>query len=167
MTGTALPRMLYGAATGLALAGLVFWVMPIRTAASGSVPDAPFGAPVEGLAGSAADTAVAATILEGNVLSRARRPPRTRLRVSGAPETAAAPAPGRVTFQARLFGTVTGGEPSALIDADPGVPGAEVYRPGDRLLGRRLTDISDSSVVLEGPSGRLVLRLERTRGPSR
>ena len=165
---TILPRVFYGTAAGLTLAGVAFWVVP----AAGGPGRAPADTALEGriptLPAPSADTTKVTAILEGNLLSEARRPPRTRLRPAGAPEAAPETRPRPAAFQPRLFGTVVGpAEASALIDADPAVPGAEVYRLGDRLLGRRLTDISDSNVVLEGPVGRLVLRLERARGPSR
>jgi len=48
----------------------------------------------------------------------------------------------------------------ALIDADPNVPGAEIYRVGDLVAGARLVAITDSSVTLAQPSGPLVLRLQ-------
>ena len=170
MTGSpAVPRILYGAAAGIALAGVAFWVVPVGAGAPSAGEDPAAGMSVESIAIPEADTARAGIILKGNVLSSARRPPRSRIRSAGTSDTARGPGsrPQAAAFQPRLFGTVTGSEGSALIDADPKVPGAELYRTGDRLLGRRLTEISDSNVVLEGPSGRLVLRLERTRGPSR
>jgi hypothetical protein len=60
----------------------------------------------------------------------------------------------------RLYGLTRSAEGAvALIDADPRIPGAEVYRPGDEIRGGRIVTITDSTVVLERPSGRLVLRL--------
>ena len=61
---------------------------------------------------------------------------------------------------ARLFGITRGpGGAVAVIDADPAVPGAEIYRVGDQVRGGRVTAIGDSTVVLSRPSGPLVLRL--------
>jgi len=51
----------------------------------------------------------------------------------------------------------------ALIDADPKVPGAEIYHLGDLVAGARLVAITDSSVTLAKPSGPLVLRLPPAR----
>ena len=164
----ALPRMLYGVAACFTLAGAALWVLPARELSAPPAGDVGSGVVTPSLGAGAVDSAAAAAILEGNLLSDARRPPRTRLRPAGESVAAEAPRPRAAVFQPRLFGTVVGtSDPSALIDADPRVPGAEVYRLGDQLLGRRLTEINDSNVVLEGPAGRLVLQLERTRGPSR
>jgi hypothetical protein len=53
-----------------------------------------------------------------------------------------------------LYGiTVRGTEALALIDADPGVPGAEIYRVGDRVRGSRVVAITDSTVTLASVSG--------------
>jgi hypothetical protein len=60
----------------------------------------------------------------------------------------------------RLYGTAVGPEGSvALIDADPGIPGAEVYRVGDLVDGARLVEVQETAVVLEGASGRFTLTL--------
>ncbi len=47
----------------------------------------------------------------------------------------------------------------ALIDADPAIPGAEVYRVGDRIGAARVVEIQETAVILEGPSGRSTLSL--------
>jgi hypothetical protein len=60
----------------------------------------------------------------------------------------------------RLFGITAGPEGSiALIDADPKIAGAELYRVGDRVGGGSITRISDSTVVISRSGGPLVLRL--------
>lgn len=60
----------------------------------------------------------------------------------------------------RLYGTAVGPEGSvALIDADPAIPGAEVYRVGDQVDGARLVEVQETAVVLEGPAGRFTLTL--------
>jgi hypothetical protein len=55
----------------------------------------------------------------------------------------------------------------ALIDADPGVPGAEIYRLGDRVGPYTFAEATDTSVVLRGPSGTQVLVLDPLPGRSR
>jgi hypothetical protein len=50
----------------------------------------------------------------------------------------------------------------ALIDADPRIPGAEVYRVGDEVRGGRIAAVTDSTVVIARPSGPLTLRLPVT-----
>ncbi len=52
----------------------------------------------------------------------------------------------------------------ALIDADPSIPGAEIYRPGDRVGIYRLETIADTFVVLIGSGGSRVLTLEAPQG---
>jgi len=47
----------------------------------------------------------------------------------------------------------------ALIDADPKIPGAEIYHVGDRVAGATISSITDSTVVLARPSGPLTLHL--------
>ena len=60
----------------------------------------------------------------------------------------------------RLFGITKGPNGAvALIDADPKIKGAEIYRVGDRVAGWPISAISDSTVVVARPSGPLVLRL--------
>ncbi len=61
----------------------------------------------------------------------------------------------------RLYGvTLRANGAVALIDADPAVPGAEIYRVGDPIAGGRLVEIGAVSVVIERRSGRQVIRLE-------
>jgi hypothetical protein len=100
-------------------------------------------------------------IVESNIFSRNRRPPDTRfvppeLVADPVEPDARAPAEPRL----RLFGVAVGPTGAvALIDADPSIPGAEVYRLGDVVGDARLVVIEDDAVVLEGPGGRTVLRL--------
>jgi len=67
----------------------------------------------------------------------------------------------------QLFGVATGPAGAvALIDANPAIPGAEIYRLGDRVGIYRLESISDTLVVLRGDSGTRRLRLESPSGRS-
>jgi hypothetical protein len=60
----------------------------------------------------------------------------------------------------RLFGITKGPDGAvALIDADPKIKGAEIYRVGDRVAGSPISAISDSTVVIARPSGPFVLHL--------
>jgi hypothetical protein len=100
-------------------------------------------------------------IVEANIFSRNRIPPSTRyvppeLAVEGTTtETGSRPAP-----SLRLFGVAVGPMGAvALIDADPTIPGAEVYRLGDAVGDALLAAIEDTAVVLEGPNGQIRLRL--------
>ena len=63
-----------------------------------------------------------------------------------------------------LYGLATGPTGAvALIDADPSIPGAEIYRLGDRVGSYRLESIADTLAVLTGSTGRLVLTLDTPR----
>lgn len=78
-----------------------------------------------------------------------------------------APSPGPAPAAPRylLTGIVHGADGiTALIDADPSVPGPELYRPGDRVGPYRLAEATDSTVVLTGPAGTQVLRLRTVPG---
>ncbi|MEJ2546456.1 MAG: hypothetical protein P8125_01415 [Gemmatimonadota bacterium] len=64
----------------------------------------------------------------------------------------------------RLFGLAVGPDGAiALIDADPTIPGAEVYRPGDIVAGLRLVEVTDTTAILAGTAGTIVLRLPVSR----
>lgn len=103
-------------------------------------------------------------VVDGNILSPTRQPPA----VSAAPPGAVSPAPGespRRPRTYRLSGIVQGPEGIiALIDADPRIPGAELYRLGDRVGPYRIVGASDSTIVLRGASGTQVLRLHSVPG---
>jgi len=98
-------------------------------------------------------------IVAANIFSQTRTAPSVRFSPAGrAGARPAAPAPRgpRLT----LYGTTVGPQGAvALIDADPKVPGAEIYRLGDVVAGAALVAITDSTVTLAEPSGPLVLHL--------
>lgn len=107
-------------------------------------------------------------IIALNIFSPERRPPRTRYALKEK-EGDQADRPPRVSVREsprgpRLFGvTLRASGASALIDADPRIPGAEIYRIGDPIAGGRLVEIGPSSVVIERKGGRQVIRLEAAR----
>lgn len=152
------PRILWSTAAVLMLVGFGFRIVPPALPAADpptipaarALPTGP-GAPTTG-----------AGIVEGNIFSPSRTAPRVRFGARGVRDDRAAPSrPGLV-----LYGiTVSAQGALALIDADPAVPGAELYRIGDLVHGSRLTAITDSTVTLAQPSGPLVLRL--APGPRR
>ena len=161
-------RALYGVAAILLLLGLALRIMP---APAGAVwPTAARSAAGEDLS---ADTGgelpqAVGTITQGNVFSPSRSAPRVRFTPPDLAPPADGPAPKRRAQlpRLRLFGTLLGPSgPAALIDADPAVRGAEIYQVGDVVDGRRIVAVSESTVVLEGGAGRLVLRLQPTRQP--
>jgi len=159
-------NVLYGASGALALLALVAFVLPAR-----SVEPRDALAPVNVPAVTPSPSEGAAALLSyqeivgANVFSSGRTPPATRYvppelaaqQTPAAPERPAAP-------RFRLYGVATGSTGAvALIDADPTIPGAEIYRLGDPVRGFTLEEIADTYVVLRGASGSLTLPLETPR----
>ena len=102
-----------------------------------------------------------ANVIEGNIFSPSRQAPATRQ----APSVDEPPLV-RPPRRLRLSGIVRGPDGIvALIDADPAIPGAELYRLGDQVGPYRVEEATDSVVVLRGASGTQVLRLDS--GPGR
>lgn len=106
---------------------------------------------------------LAAIVVSTNLFS-------SRRSAAGARFADSAPAPRRVALappprSIRLFGIGTsGGQGTALLDADPQVPGAEIYRAGDALPGGgRVVRIAPDHVVIDTPEGRQHLRLPSTQ----
>jgi hypothetical protein len=156
-------RVLYTVAIALAVIGLGLRLIPSPVSGSPAPPIAvadlrPGGDSVA----AGADLAAFQPVVAANIFSQDRQPPAERYVPPELREQAAPPPPTQPTggFRMRLFGVVVGPAGSvALIDADPRIPGAEVYRPGDMVGDSRLISVSDSTVVLEGPTGRRVLSL--------
>jgi hypothetical protein len=130
-------RALYGAALLLLLAGLIFRIVP---APAGAI-ESPIRA-----GGDSTSVVPAATpkvpgadtvIVDGNIFSASRSAPRERyLPPDLAPAQAAQRArPRRTSPRLRLMGTVSGS--AALIDANPSIPGAEIYQIGDLVDGKQ------------------------------
>jgi hypothetical protein len=109
----------------------------------------------------ATNVSIYAPIAGANVFTRTRKAPLVRFVPEGreAPEAPAAPVkPRQPVF--RLYGITVGAQGAvALIDADPKVRGAELYRVGDKVGGSSITAITDSTVVIARKGGPLVLRL--------
>src|SRR5205814_4948042 len=79
-----------------------------------------------------------------------RPPPAVRFSLPG---RAAAPTKPRGPTL-RLYGITVGAQGAvAIIDADPSIPGGELYRVGDLVAGARVLAITDSTVTLAQPSG--------------
>lgn len=155
-------RTLYALAGLLVLSGLVLRFAPARVAAV-PAPAITVDEPTDEPSGSERAEALLSYqgIVRANVFSRDRSPPTTRY---VPPELAELVAPVRTPARTapvlRLYGVAVGPTGAvALIDADPAIPGAEVYRPGDTVAGARLVTIADTAVVLEGPAGRTILTL--------
>ena len=164
-------RALGGVSTGIVALALGLQIVPLRlrlpaVGAEGPAPGAPIGDPSE----RAAALLTYEEIVRADPFDAARRPPSERyvppeLRASRTPD----PPPSQpVAPRLQLFGVATGPTGAvALIDANPSIPGAEIYRIGDRVSVYRLESISDTVVVLRGEAGVRTLRLESLTGRSR
>ena len=154
-------RGLYAAAGMSLLLGV--WLRVVRSPLPGA-DVAPRSLPMAGTAAgppaSAAGAPSFAAIVAANIFSPTRAAPSARFAPPGL-------GGGRALTQARprgpvlkLYGITVGpGSAVALIDADPKIPGAEIYRVGDLVAGAMLVAITDSTVTLAEPSGPLILRL--------
>ena len=159
-------RGLYVVTAALLVAGLGLRLAPTPLPAARA---APLAMPAEAQ-GDAAPTRTPAeprydAIVAANIFSQDRTAPVVRFLPPG---RAAAPTKPRGPTL-HLYGTTVGPDGAvAIIDADPNIPGAEIYRLGDLVAGARLIAITDSTVTLAEPSGPLVLRLPsaaRRRAP--
>ena len=152
-------RLLWPAAAVLGLAAMAFRVLPPARPAASTLT-IPQPQPLAGLPTIESGTEIVAT----NMFAASRRPPQRRFLPRGFEPPVNAPAPAPVV----LYGvTLAAGDPLALIDADPRVPGAEIYRVGQQVRDSRLVAITDSTVTLAPLSGApaLILHLRRVRRP--
>jgi hypothetical protein len=160
-------RLLYGTAAILLLVGLALRVTP-TSLGSGQEPTVRATQAGPSPRTAAREPAGAdAAIVGGSIFSVTRSPPRTRY---NPPDLAPTREPQRraprpAASSPRLFGTVSG--TAALIDANPTVPGAEIYQVGELVAGKRIIAVTESTVVLEGSAGRTVLRLQPSPQPTR
>lgn len=161
------PRALYGAAAALILIGLALRLAPASRPAADPVRGLPVATKPLPVRVTSGNSSAYAPIAAGNVFSRTRKAPSIRFLPEGreAPEQVAAPArPRQPVF--RLYGITVGADGAvALIDADPKIRGAELYRLGDLVGGYPISEITDSTVVISRKSGPLVLRLRAAQRP--
>jgi len=118
------------------------------------------------------DPTVATKIFDASIFSDSRTPPSVRYDPfqPDEPNTTAMPAnvdaTGATAEEAtvpRLFGTVFGPDgPRALMQLDASLPGAQLYREGDRVGPYLVVKINEQSVTLDTSDGRIVLRLFRS-----
>jgi hypothetical protein len=161
------PRPLYVGALGFALLALALQLAPVPHPGAVSPVELPQPARRPALHTLDEDAAPYAAIVATNLFSPTRAPPAVRF-TPNRPTIGAAPAPPKPKPKPagpgiRLFGITKGPAGTvALIDADPKIKGAEIYRLGDRVAGSPITDITDSTVVITRPSGPLVLYLRST-----
>jgi len=156
------PGALYVGALGFGLVALGLRVAPTprpEAVAPADLPPATRPAAARALH---ENPALYAAIVAGNIFSPSRAAPAVRFtpnRPTG-PAKAAPPKPKPSGPVIRLFGITKGLNGAvALIDADPKIKGAEIYRVGDRVGGSPISAINDSTVVIARPSGPLVLHL--------
>lgn len=157
------PRLLYVAAALFAAGAAALRVAPASAPEVAGTASAPAGATPAPPRESSADAQRYAAIVASNAFSPSRTAPAIRFVPEGLrkdTQTVVREPRKPREVPVLLFGITRGpGGAVALIDADPAVPGAEVYRVGDAVRDGRLTDIGESTVVLTRPSGRVVLRL--------
>jgi hypothetical protein len=160
-------RMLYAVAGILLLVGVALRIAPAPLE-SGQEPIVRATRPGPASQERSRDTAGAeVAIVGGNIFSVSRSAPQVRY---SPPDLAPTREPARrvprpATAGLRLFGTVSG--TAALIDANPAIPGAEIYQVGEVVAGKRIVAVTESTVVLDGSTGRAVLRLQPPPQPTR
>ena len=116
------------------------------------------------------DASVADAIVNANIFSFSRKAPARRYDpltfdtdVATTPQpVVTAPVASDDDAVPKLYGIVGGPNgAAALLRLDAATPGAQLYRAGERGGAYRVEEIHEQSVVLSGPSGRIVLRLVR------
>jgi hypothetical protein len=153
---------LYGAAAILILAGLIVRMMPAPILAHGppEVGSVTRSTIVPRVARQTSNED--STIVNGNIFSISRSAPRVRFTPPDLSPSSRPVRPHAVrsgTPGLRLLGIVSG--KAVLVDANPEIPGAEIYQIGDVIRGKRLVAVLDSTAVLDGQSGRTVLQLQQ------
>jgi len=151
-------RGLYAAAAAFLVAGLGLRLAPMSVPRTDIAPPAlPAATRLDVAPTSTSPAPRYDVIVAANIFSQDRTAPAVRF---SPPGRAAAPTkPSGPTL--KLYGITVGPQGAvALIDADPKIPGAEIYRVGDLVAGAALVAITDSTVTLAEPSGPLVLHLQ-------
>ncbi len=152
-------RALSAAAVVLGLVGLWLRLSPAPLPQAAAAP-LPLRTPGQPATAAAAPTAAPRyeAIVAANVFSQGRSAPRVRFAPAGRTVRGTPSASRRPLL--KLYGITVGPQGAiALIDADPKVHGAQIYRLDDLVAGARLVAITDSTVTLAQPSGPLILRL--------
>jgi hypothetical protein len=109
-----------------------------------------------------ADAGRYAPVVESNIFSATRTPPAKRYSPNAAADSA--PPPPKPKKPApppiRVFGITKDARGGvAIVEADPKVRGPELYRLGDRLAGGTIASITDSSVIVVRPGGKVTFPL--------
>src|SRR5437879_10318490 len=150
-------RALSVAAVVLGLLGL--WLRfsrsPLPQAAAAPLPLRPAGQAATAPSGATAAPRYEA-IVAANIFSQTRTAPLVRFAPAGRAARGTASASRRPPL--KLYGITVGPQGAvALIDADPKIPGAEIYRVGDLVAGARLGGLTDSTLTAAEPRGPQVL----------
>lgn len=156
-------RLLYALTAVLLLIGLGWRVLPPPAAATPQpgTPAVMPGPEIRRLSAPTPETEAA--IISANPFSISRSPPRVRYSPPDLkPGTRETPRPqiNRSARRPRLLGTVVGPTGTAAIIDAGRAGGAELYQIGDVVAGRRVMEVAESTVVLQGAAGRVVLRLQ-------
>jgi hypothetical protein len=170
-----LTRILYAAAAFFVALGIALFFILSRVDGRAAAADTTPGATQTGQGTTAAaqpgdsrPLESFALVVDSNMFSPGRSAPRVRFTIRPATADSVPAAPRAPSAPAlRVYGiTLRSTDSTALIDADPRVPGAEMYRVGATLPnGSLIVEMTDSFVVVEGPRGRQVLRLETKSRP--
>ena len=117
------------------------------------------------------EPSAADAVIAGNIFSPARAAPARRFNPAEPDGPVVTPPPPVANAEVasddeeavpRLFGIVIGpAGATALLRLDRANPEAQIYREGDRGGRYRVVKINERSVILDGPSGRIELRLPR------
>lgn len=155
----AMTRMVERAAWALVVGGVFLVVAPARVPrGEGSA-----SAAVAGAVSSPVRAAPDAAWMESNPFAVSRRAPARRwLPNDTLTATPDAPAAASEPVVPRLFGTMVGAAgSSALLRLDAAQSAARLYMVGERGGAYTVRRILDDVVILDGPSGRVELRLRR------
>lgn len=158
--------LLYVLAALLAAGGLAAPLLLERWWLSASKPPAADeGAPgaLPRPAASPATQSLADEVVATNLFSPRRNTPLARYGSDTVTAAPPSPPPKPAPPAIRLFGIGTTGEgATALLDADPRVPGAEIYHAGDPIPGGgRVESIAADHVVIVTREGRHRIRLQQ------
>jgi hypothetical protein len=157
-------RLLWLGAAALALGGAALRVappppLPVAPAVPAPPPIRTAVQPPE----PPADAARYTPVVQSNIFSASRTPPEKRYSPNAEADSAPPPKPKPkkpAPPPIRVFGITKdtrGG--IAIIEADPKVRGPELYRLGDRLAGGTIASITDSSVIVVRPGGKVIFPL--------
>lgn len=158
-------------ASGLVVAGGVALrlIPPLAPSVPPGAPGVAAAVPAVELSGRPEDGAYD-SIIEHSIFSPDRAAPAERFVPTSPGSAARGPASANPRSRAvragprfRLVGVASGPLGKvAIIDVDPAVPGAEVFRVGDRIGTARVLEIRENAVVLVTPEGRIILSLPPT-----